>query len=167
MKNFKLLSILFLSVLISSCSGNDDEDAGSAPPSTFNATITGSSFGENYKATLGNYYSETAVGITLVVTDANQHIFRFFLSEKDGFQNGMTKIIGETDANGYYTNVVIRDQAQEISYVSDRGHIKISEIKRNPAMENGQLISGSFEIVAVSSSAEVINMKGSFKDLAY
>ena len=168
MKILKTLSILFLSVLIVSCSSkDDDDDGGSAPPSEFNATISGGSFGGNYTSTLGSYYTDSSVGITIAITDANEHVIRFFLNDKGGFESGVTKIIGEIDNNGYYTSVVIRDQTEQISYNSSEGNVKISENRGNPATENGRLISGSFNITAISNSATTITMTGNFKNIAY
>lgn len=168
MKILKTLSILFFSLLIISCSSKDDDnDGGSAPPSEFNAKISGGSFGGNYNSTFGSYYTDSSVGLTIAVTDANEHVIRFFLNDKGGFESGVTKIIGEIDNNGYYTSVAIRDQNEQISYNSSEGNVKISENGGNPATEGGRLISGSFNITAISSSSGTITMTGTFKNIAY
>lgn len=167
MKNLKLLCILFLSLIIISCSSDNDDDAGSAPTAEFNATINGASFGSNYTSTFGSYYTDSSVGLTIAVTDANQHVIRFFLNNNGGFDSGVNKIIGEIDDDGYYTDVVIRDQTAEISYVSSEGKITITENYKNPEFDNVRLISGSFNVTSISNSSTTITMIGTFKNIAY
>ena len=56
MKTLKTISILFLSLVIISCSKKDDDNGGgSAPEAEFSATINGGGFGSNYSSRLGFY----------------------------------------------------------------------------------------------------------------
>lgn len=170
MKNLKTLCILLLSVLIISCSKKDDGDGGgSAPEAEFNATINGGGFGNNYASRLGFYsgdYSNDS-GLTLAVTDANTNIVRIFLNQTGGFGSGITKVIGDVGPNGLVTNIIIRDQTNQVTYNSSDGEINITENKENPESESGRLISGNFTITATSGAGPTITMTGSFKNFAY
>ncbi len=166
MKTLKKLSILFLSVLIISCSGNDDDGGGSAPEAEFNASINGGSFGSNYSSRLGFYSTTTTNGVTIAITDQNQNIIRMFLNETGGFDT-VIKEIGNVDDNGFVTNVIIRDQDAMITYNSSEGQIVIKENKSNPEVEGGRLISGDFNVTAVINTGETIIMTGTFKNIAY
>lgn len=170
MKTLKTLSILFLSLLIISCSKKDDGDGGGgeAPEAEFSATINGGGFGSNYSSRLGFYsndYSDS--GLTLAVTDENTNIVRIFLNNTGGFGSGITKVVGDVATNGFVTNVVIRDQTNQVTYDSTDGEINILENKENPESEDGRLISGNFTITATSGAGPTITMTGSFKNFAY
>lgn len=167
MKNLKTLCILLLSLSIISCSSSDDDGGGSAPEAEFKATIKGGTFGDNYTATFGSYYTDTSAGITIVINDENNNLIRIFLNDKGGFDSGVNKVIGEIDNNGFYTGVVIRDQTEEISYNSTEGNINLQENKKNPASDSGRLISGTFNVTAVSNTASTVTMTGTFKNIAY
>ncbi|HET8804003.1 MAG TPA: hypothetical protein VFM72_05440 [Aequorivita sp.] len=170
MKTLKKFSILFLSVLIISCSKKDDGDGGGgeAPEAEFSATINGGGFGSNYSSRLGFYSSDygTDTGLTLAVTDENTNIVRIFLNNAGGYGSGITKVIGEV-SNGFVTNVIIRDQTNQVTYNSSAGEINITENKENPESEDGRLISGNFTITATSGAGPTITMTGSFKNFAY
>lgn len=167
MKNLKTLCILFLSLSIISCSSSDDDGGGTAPAAEYTATISGATFGDKYTSTLGSYFTDTSAGITIAITDANHHVIRIFLNDKDGFDKGVTKVIGEQDYMGYYSSIVVRDQTEEVSYNSAEGSISILENKPNPASEDGRLISGTFSMAAPTSSGLIVTMTGSFKNMAY
>ncbi len=170
MKKFKLLSILFLSVLIISCSKKDDgDDGGSAPEAEFEATINGGGFGSNYASRFGFYSTDYGndSGLTLAITDENTNIVRIFLNSTGGFGSGITKIVGDVGPNGFVTNVIIRDQTNQVTYNSSDGEINITENKENPESEDGRLISGNFTITATSGAGPTITMNGNFKNFAY
>ena len=168
MKTLKTICILFLSLIIISCSKKDDGDdgGGSAPEAEFNATISGGSFGNNYSSRLGFYSTTTINGVTIAVTDQNQNTIRIFMNETGGFDT-VIKEIGNVDDNGYVTNVIIHDQDAMITYNSSEGEIVIKENKSNPEEEDGRLISGDFNITAVVNTGETISMTGTFKNIAY
>ncbi len=168
MKTLKTICILFLSALIISCSKKDDDGGGSAPDAEFSATINGGGFGSNYASRLGFYsadYSDN--GLTLAVTDENTNIVRIFLNQSGGFGSGITKIVGDVATNGFVTNVIIRDQTNQVTYNSSDGEINIVENVANPETENGRLISGNFTITATSGAGPTITMSGNFKNFAY
>jgi hypothetical protein len=169
MRTLKTFLILFLSVLVISCSKDDDSDGENAPEAEFNATINGGSFGNNYEARLGFYSSDYTNdnSLTLSITDENTNVIRIFLNQTGGFGSGITKIVGNQDANGFITNVIIRDQANQITYDSTDGEINILENRENPESENGRLISGNFTITATSGVGPTVTMTGNFKYFAY
>jgi len=172
MKILKTLCILFLSVVIISCSKKDDGDGGgggSAPEAEFSATINGGGFGNNYAARLGFYSSDYSDdnGLTLSVTDENTNIIRIFLNQTGGFGSGITKVVGDVATNGFITSVVIRDQDAQVTYNASEGEINILENSENPEIENGRLISGNFTITATSGVGPTITMTGNFKNFAY
>ncbi len=170
MKTLKTLSILLLSVLIISCSKKDDGDdgGGSAPEAEFNATINGGGFGSNYASRMDFYSTDYRddSGLTLAVTDENTNIVRIFLNTTGGFGSGITKVIGDV-SNGFVTNVIIRDQTNQVTYNSSEGEINILENRENPETEDGRLISGNFTITATSGVGPTITMTGNFKNFAY
>ncbi|MDC8000280.1 hypothetical protein POV26_04485 [Aequorivita todarodis] len=169
MKNLKTICILFLSVLIVSCSKKDDGDGGgSAPEAEFSATINGGGFGSNYASNLGFYSSDYSDnGLTLAVTDANTNIVRIFLNQTGGFGSGITKIVGDVATNGFVTGVIIRDQTNQVTYDASDGEINITENRENPENEDGRLISGNFTITATSGAGPTVTMTGNFKNFAY
>lgn len=169
MKTLKTICILFLSVLIISCSKKDDGDGGgTAPEAEFSATINGGGFGSNYASRLGFYSSDYSDnGLNLSVTDANTNVVSIFLNNTGGFGSGITKIIGDVAANGFVTNVVIRDQTNQVTYNSSDGEINILENRENPETEDGRLISGNFTITATSGAGPTITLTGNFKNFAY
>jgi hypothetical protein len=169
MKTLITLSILFLSLVIISCSKKDDgDDGGSAPEAEFSATINGGGFGSNYSSRLGFYSSDYSDnGLTLAVTDENTNIVRIFLNQTGGFGSGITKIINDVATNGFVTSVVIRDQTNQVTYNASEGEINILENQENPENEDGRLISGNFTITATSGSGPAITMSGNFKNFAY
>lgn len=167
MKNLKTICFLFLTLAVISCSKKDDDGGGSAPEAEFSATIKGGTFGDNYTSKLGSYYTDSSVGLTIAITDANNNVIRFFLNETGGLGSGTDKIIGDIDNNGYYTSVVIWDQGEEIAYNSSEGNIKVLDNKANPEDEDGRLISGNFSISAISNTSVTMSMTGTFKNIAY
>ncbi|CAM3511029.1 hypothetical protein [Aequorivita lipolytica] len=168
MKTLKTLSILFFSLLILSCSKDDDNDSGGDPAKTeFTATINGGGFGSNYAARLGSYSTDSNNGLTLAITDENANVIRFFFNQTGGFGSGITKIVGDVDSNGFVTNVIIRDQGAQVTYNSSEGEINILENRENPDSEDGRLISGNFTITATSGVGPTVTMTGNFKDFAY
>lgn len=169
MKNFKTICILLLSLVIISCSKKDDDGGGSAPEAEFSATINGGGFGSNYASRLGFYSTDYSNdnGLTLAITDENTNIVRIFLNQTGGFGSGITKIVGDMAPNGFVTNVIIRDQTNQVTYDSSEGEINILENVENPESEDGRLISGNFTITATSGVGPSITMTGNFKNFAY
>ncbi|WP_432410995.1 hypothetical protein [Rasiella sp. SM2506] len=170
MKNLKNLFVIALVFTVCACSKKDDDgDGGNPAQAEFTATIKGGSFGDNYESKLGFYSSDYSNdnSLTLAITDENTNIVRFFLNETGGFGSGITKVIGNKDSNGFITNVVIRDQAAQVTYDATIGEINILENRENPDSEDGRLISGNFTITATSGVGPTITMMGTFKDFAY
>ena len=167
MKTLKTLSILFLSVLIISCSKKDDnDDQQTAPEPEFRITIIGASFGNNYLSELGNYTTDSTNGLTIAVTDSNTNVIRIFMNQTGDFGPGV-KEIGNVDDNGFVTNVVVRDQDAMITYTSTEGTITILENMANPEDADGRLISGNINVTASTNTGETIVLGGPFENIAY
>src|SRR5690606_7148159 len=167
MKTLKTLSILFLSVLIISCSKKDDgDDQQTAPEPEFRITIIGGSFGNNYLSELGNYTTDSTNGLTIALTDSNTNVIRIFMNETGGFAS-VIKEIGNVDDNGFVTNVVVRDQDAMITYTSTEGTITILENSANPENSEGRLISGTLNVTASTNTGETIVLGGPFENIAY
>lgn len=167
MKNLKAICLLFVFLVVLSCSKNDDSDSGEAVTPTFTATITGGSFG-NYSSTLGFHSSNSSDGtLTIAITDANNHIIRIFLNATGGLSNGVVKQIGDVDSNGFATTVTIRDQDAQITYNSTSGSISISGNREHPDESGRRLISGNFTITASTNTGEEVMMTGNFTNIDY
>ncbi|MCH2490710.1 MAG: hypothetical protein MK211_11230 [Flavobacteriales bacterium] len=166
MKNLKTLSfLLFLSVLILSCSKNDDDDGSAGGEAEFTAMIDGGTF-NNYTSELGSYSATSTNGLTIAVTDSNLNIVRLFMNATGGFSTGVVKEIGNVDGNGFATTVIIRDQDAQITYNASSGSITITSL-RNGDGDNFKLINGNFNVTATTNTGETVTMTGNFKNIEY
>ncbi len=165
MKNLRIFTLLLFSVLLHSCSGDDDSGVGDPAP-TFNATINGGDF-NNYSAEPGSISATSTVGLTITVTDSNNNVIRIFLNSTGGFNSGVTKEIGNVDSDGFATNVTIRDQEAAITYTSNAGSISITGNSESPEDSNFRLISGNFDITASDNTGTTVTMTGNFSNIIY
>lgn len=167
MKNLKTLCILFLSVVIISCSKKDDDGGGSAFDPEFSAAINGGPF-SNYTFVL-DYYDIDAQSLpgcmTINVNDTNGNIIRLFLNSTGGLGGGIVKEIGNVDDDGFATNALFRDQAAQITYTAPSGSISITNNIENPDDSGSRLVSGNFNFEA--NTGTVVTVTGSFEDLGF
>lgn len=167
MKNFKTLCILLLSLSIISCSSSDDDGGETASTAEYKATMTGGPFGDKHTSTLVSYVTNASKGLTIEITDANKNVIIISLNTKGGFDSGVTKIIGEQDEMGNYTDIKLRHYTEGVTYFSNNGSINISSNKPNPSSEGGQLISGSFSLELTSTMGDLVSMTGTFNNILY
>ena len=169
MKHLKILTLLFISVVIMSCSKSDSEEENPADNATFNVSINGSSF-NNYNATLGFYVAEIGISgnsLGINVTDSNNNVINLFLNASGGLASGTTKQIGDVDADNFATSAVIRDQVAQVTYYGSSGSITITKSIENPSDSDYRLISGTFNITAPGNNSTTVTMTGSFSDFEY
>lgn len=163
----KTLSILFLSVLIISCSKKDDDNEDSAPAATFSGSINGGPF-SNYTAKLGSYSTETSVGLTLAIIDENGNTIRIFMNQTGGFTSGTVKTIGNVDTEGFVTNALIHHAESQVTFNSTSGSITISENRTTPGEEDSNIISGSYSLTLTDNlGTTTVTMNGTFNNFAY
>ena len=166
MRHLKSIGILCLSLLILSCS-KDDDSSGDALEAIFTAAINGGSF-NNYTAKLGFYDASSSQGtLTISVTDDSNNVIRIFVNSTGGLSGGVIKQVGDVDSNGFGTNVTIRDQAAQITYSSIDGSITIARNIENPDNEQQRLVSGSFNITASTNTGDTVTMTGSYENIAF
>ena len=167
MKTLKTLSILFLSVLIISCSSNDDDEGGeTAPEASFTGIINGGPF-SNYTAKLGSYSTDPSVGLTLAVLDANGNTIRLFMNQTGGLSAGTKKEMGNVDKDGYVTGVLVYHADSQVTFNASEGNITISENRLNPGDEDSNIISGSFTLKLNDSMGVTLTMNGTFNNFVY
>jgi hypothetical protein len=170
------MCILFLSVIVLSCSKDDDSENNSetqnteAQDATFEAAINGGTF-TNYSFVLSVYnITKGTNGNTLSITvaDSQGNDVNLFLNNTGGFGNGTVKQIGDMDSDNFVTNAVIRDLRTPISYFSTTGTITITNNREHPTEAGHNLISGNYTITASSiDGSQVTTMTGSFTELDY
>lgn len=168
MKTLKTLCILFLSVLIISCSKKDDDGGGdSVPEATFTGNINGGPF-SNYTARLGSYSTQSSVGLTLAIIDENGNTIRLFMNKTGGFSAGTVKEIGDIDMDGFATNALIHHTDSQVTYNATVGNMTISENRDNPAGEESKVISGSYTLTLTDNlGTTTITMNGTFNNFVY
>jgi hypothetical protein len=168
MKNLKILSFLFISIVMMSCSKDDNKD-NPADNAEFNAIINGGTF-SNYSSTLGFYHAEIGISgnsLRIDVTDANNNTINLFINSTGGLDGPVIKEVGNMDTDGFITSANIRDQASMLTYSAISGTITIGTNKENPSDSDYRLITGEFNITANNSTTGEITMIGSFKNLEY
>ena len=166
MKNLKTLSILFLSVLIISCSKKDDDSEASAPAASFTGILNGGPF-STYTAKLGSYSTEPTVGLTLAVIDANGNTLRFFMNQTGGLSAGVVKEIGNVDADGFVTSALVHHSDSQTTFYASDGNITISENRATPGEEDSNIISGSFTLTLNDNVGTTVTLNGTFNNFEY
>lgn len=166
MKNLKTICILFLSVLIISCSKKDDNTEQSAPEASFTGIVNGGPF-SNYTAKLGSYSTETNVGLTLAVIDANGNTIRLFMNQTGGFSAGTVKVIDNVDGDGFITNALIHHSDSQATFYASEGNLTISENRATPGAENSNIISGSFTLTLTDNLSTTLTLNGTFNNFQY
>ncbi len=164
MKNLKTLCLLFLSVLIISCSKNNDDEEATDPGAEFTATINGGPY-SNFVAKLGSYSADSTNGLTISVVDTNGNTIRLFMNSTGGFNSGVVKEVGNVDGNGLQTGTLFRDQATQIIYTANSGSITIENNKKSNADPDNRVVSGTFNVTTNINSTTTLTMKGSFKNI--
>ena len=165
MKTLKTFSLLFFSLLILSCSKDDNNGGGDTDPAAeFTATINGGPY-NNLIATLGSYSSDSTNGLTIAVVDANGNTIRLFMNSTGGFNSGVTKEVGNIDSNGFQTGTLFRDQATQIIYYSISGSIKITQNSASNSDPDNRVVSGTFNVTASINSGSTLTMTGNFNNI--
>lgn len=166
MKDLKTLCILFVSLLVFSCSSDDDGGDSVGSPE-FAATIMGGPF-NNYSSVF-DYYDANSDNdrVTIIITDTNQNIIRLFMNNTGGYSKGVSKEIGNVDTGGFVTAALFRDQQAQLTYNAFEGNISITEYREDPEDENYTVISGTFSIKATTNTGTEINMNGSFSNMSF
>lgn len=168
MKNLQLFCVLFLSMIVLSCSKDDSNDNAPAGETEFQATLNGGTY-SNYAFTLGVYEITKGTNGTLSIDigDPNGNLITLFLNGNGGFGAGVIKQIGNVDENNFTTHAVIR-QPQQITYFSSTGTIKITNNREHPTKAGHRLISGTFDVTASTiDGTNVTTLTGSFNELDY
>lgn len=172
MKNLKIIPLLFLSLIIMSCS-SDDVTAANNPTNgpTIKATINGGPF-SNYNFQLGVYQVKKQVSpnkLTIEMADREGKQLTILLNGTGGFDAGVEKVMGDTDDSKFRTYINIRNNNPAGSFYSNSGSLKITSHRPDPDDNQQMLISGEFSITAATQDApkDVITFKGKFTDLAY
>lgn len=170
MKNLRLIFILALSVLITSCDKDDDNNNTPLEGTSFQATINGGSFSNYsfnssvYNVTKGNNGNTMQIDIA----DANGEQLTLFLNGTNGFANGTIKVMGNMDSNNFTTYSLFRQQSPQTSYFSSSGNVTITDNRAHPTESGKRLISGDFNITTspIEDDSE-LTMTGSFSELEY
>lgn len=172
MKNLRLLQMFVFVLCIVSCEkddSNDDQSPLSDNPG-ITATINGGTY-SNYSFIDGIYQITLGATNTMSVdvADVNGDQVTLFLNAAGGFNAGAIKNMGESDDNNFTNYVNIRQQSStQISYMSTSGNVKITENRAHPTEAGKRLISGTFDISALSTSdANTTEMTGSFTELEF
>ncbi|MEZ4859512.1 MAG: hypothetical protein R2781_11950 [Flavobacteriaceae bacterium] len=165
MKNLKTISILCLAFLVLSCSKKEDDGGGDSDPTAeFTATINGGPY-NNFAATLGSYFADSANGLTIAVVDANSNTIRLFMNSTGGFNSGVIKQIGNIDSSGFQTSALFRDADTQIIYNSISGSITISQNNESNNDPSNRVVTGTFTITANVNTGTEITMTGTFKNI--
>lgn len=172
MKNLRLLQMFIFVCCIVSCekdNSNDDHSPLSDNPG-ITATINGGSY-TNYSFIDGIYQITlgTTNTMSVDVADVNGDQVTLFLNATGDFNAGVVKTMGESDNNNFTNYVNIRQQSStQISYMSTSGNVKITKNRAHPTEAGIRLISGTFNISALSTSDDnTTEMTGSFTELEY
>ncbi len=166
MKILKTLVCITLLVTLFACSKKDDDGGTSAEEASYTATINGGGF-TNFSSTLGSYAPDfNSNGLTLAIVDQNSNTIRIFLNKTGGFTSGVVKTIGNEDADGFITSVIIRNDANQQIFGSSEGNITItSNIEDSDNEQN--LISGTINVTANNNTGTVVTISGTFTNFQY
>lgn len=171
MKNLQILKILLLSLIVLSCSkDNDDNETLAAQDPAVAATINGGTYA-NYPFSLGVYSITTGTTsntLSIDFADTSGNAINLFLNESGGFGPGVVKEIGNVDSNSFMTNAIIRDPQSQNTYFSSNGSITITNNRSHPTNAGHQLISGTFSFSASTlDNSNTATVTGSFTELDY
>lgn len=165
MKTLKKLSILFIALIVISCSKDEGDGGGDTDAAAeFTATINGGPY-NNLVAKLGSYSASSSNGLTIAVVDENGNTIRLFMNSTGGFGSGVTKEVGNVDGDGFQTGALFRDQATQIIYNAISGNITISQNKESNADPDNRVVSGAFNVTANINTGTTITMNGTFKNI--
>ena len=168
MKNLQFISVLFLSMIVLSCSKDDSTDNPPTGETLFQANLDGGTY-SNYAFTLGVYEITKASNGTMSIDigDTNGNLVTLFLNGNGGFGDGVIKQIGNIDSNNFTTHAIIR-QPQQVTYFSTTGNVKITTNREHPTKSGHRLISGTFNVTASTiDGSNVTTLIGSFNELDY
>ncbi|RZN84190.1 MAG: hypothetical protein EVB11_01950 [Winogradskyella sp.] len=170
MKNLRLLPIVILTLLILSCSSDDDNNAPVSENQGINATINGGTF-NNYAFSDSVYQvtketNNNTISIDAGDTTGNQ--ITLFLNSSGGFDSGTIKNMGDFDSNNFVTYVLIRQNNPQLSYYSSIGNVTITSNRAHPTESGVRLLSGNFEITANPiNDPTTTTMVGTFVELEF
>ncbi|MCX7547017.1 hypothetical protein OS188_03525 [Xanthomarina sp. F1114] len=174
MKNLRIFTILFLSVIALSCSSDDDNtNNDNNPPAQdpgFQAQINGGTFSD-YNFTVGVYEITKGTNgntLSIDIADSNGEMVTLFLNGTGGFSSGTVKEMGNIDSNNFTNYILIRQQQPMVSYYSSSGSVTITNNREHPTNPGHRLISGEFSTIASSVDGNyTTSMTGSFTELEY
>lgn len=172
MKNLRIFTLLFLSIIMLSCSSNDDNNTDNPPAQEagFQATINGGTFSD-YNFIVGIYEITKGTNgntLNIDIADSNGEMVTLFLNGTGGFGSGTVKEMGNIDSNNFTNYILIRQQQPQISYYSSSGNVTITNNREHPTNPGHRLISGEFSITASSVDGNhTTSMSGSFTELDY
>ena len=168
MKNLRLLSILFVSIITLSC--NKDDANSATQEKGFQAVINGATYSdysfvlsvfEITKGTNGNTLS-------IDISDNNGDMITLFLNGSGGFSSDTVKEMGNIDSNNFVTYALVRQSQPQVSYYSSSGNVTITNNRTHPTESGHRLISGNFNIAATAlDGMNMLSMTGSFTELDY
>ncbi|WP_044401938.1 hypothetical protein [Lacinutrix sp. Hel_I_90] len=172
MKNLRLFSLLFLSIITLSCNKDDDDAIDNTPAqeAAFQAVINGGAYSD-YSYIVGVYNITKGTNgntLSIDIADINGEMITLFLNGTGGFSAGTIKEMGNIDSNSFTTYTLIRQQQPQISYFSTSGSATITNNRQHPTAPGHRLISGHFSITASSIDGNnTTAMTGSFTELDY
>ncbi|MEZ4801197.1 MAG: hypothetical protein R2797_00385 [Gelidibacter sp.] len=170
MKHSNILLVAFSLFLFTfSCSKDDNKDDDQTAEPEFSASINGGTFSD-YHATLGFYNATSgasANSLNITITDSNNNIINIFLNGTGGLNSGVIKEMNNVDSEGFVTNLVIRDQAAQVTYTSTSGSITISENREGPSDSGYRYISGDINVTTSTNTGTEVTITGSFTDFKY
>ena len=169
MKNLHIIYVLLFSIFLLSCSSSDENNDPAEGPNS-QATINGGTF-SNYAFKLGVYQIVKGTNgntLNMQMADKKGIQITLFLNGTGDFKSGTVKQMGNVDSNESVTHAWIRDIQPPVSYISKSGTLKIKNNREHPSNSQQRLISGEFNIVALSEDGkQTTTMKGSFNDLVF
>ncbi|MGB3607221.1 MAG: hypothetical protein WA775_06895 [Psychroserpens sp.] len=165
--------MLIMSLLFVSCDKDDDNSNTDDSPLTgtdFQATIDGGNF-SNYDFDLGVYIITAGTAnntLSIDIGDSNGEQITLFLNATGGFDSGVVKEMNNVDSNDFITYALFRQQSPMNSYFSSEGSVTITENRAHPTESGVRLISGNFDITAISpEDSGVVEITGAFSELEY
>ena len=168
MKNLKSLLFVLLIICFFSCSDDGNEDATLPEEPAFSATLNGATF-SNFQSELATVSAESVgANLTITVTDKEMNLFRFFISDISDLDSGSVIEIGDINSEGQFTNVTIRDQANQVTYNAISGEITITNSRIDSSDEDINLVDGFFELILNNgTSSETVTANGVFENISF